>query len=331
MQNILKRIQVKGGDGSVRLSPFVYMAAILNATIVGLSFLFTKIALEATSPSDTLGYRFLIAWFLLTIYMKKSKQKFNLQVKDKKTILTLIVLALFYPILFFSFQAWGLKYTTSAECGIILAFSPALTALFAAIFIKEKLNAMQISFIFLSIFGVVYIFLMNGMAIQVSQAKLLGIVFLVISCVSVSGYSVSARFLSVKYTPIQLTYIMITFGMIFFNLYAIGVKMAEGSVLDYFTLFTNVEFILAVIFLGVLSTLLTSFLSNYILSKLSASKSSIFTNLSTIISIAAGAIVLKESIEYYHIIGSMMIIFGVLGTNLYKGKNQKKMGIRKVS
>lgn len=324
MQPLLKRIQVGTGTGIFPLSAVVYMAALLNAIIVGLAFLFTKIALEATSPSDTLGYRFLIAWILLTTYIKLSKSKLELKVKDKKTLISLGVLALFYPILFFSFQAFGLKYTTSGECGIILAFSPALTALFAAIILKEKLNVMQISFIFFSMFGVVYIFMMNGIEFQVSQAKLIGILFLVISCISISGYAVSARFLSIAYTPIQLTYIMVTFGLIFFNSYAIGLKMVDGSVLEYFTLITNKEFIGSVLFLGIFATLFNSFLSNYVLSKLSASKTSIFSNLSTIISIVVGAIVLKENIEYYHIIGSVIIITGVVGTNLYKSKDQRK-------
>lgn len=41
----------------------------------------------------------------------------------------------------------------------------------------------------------------------------------------------------------------------------------------------------------------------------------VFSNLGTVISIVAGIIFLKEKIYYYHIIGSVMIVGGVLGTN----------------
>ncbi|MFD2444628.1 DMT family transporter [Bacillus sp. CGMCC 1.16607] len=302
-----------------------YIAALLNATIVGLSFLFTKIALEASSPIDTLGYRFLIGWIVLTIYIKAFvKNKRTFQVKNKKTIVSLIILALFYPTLFFSFQAFGLNYTSSAEGGIILAFSPALTAIFASLFLKERVNSIQILFICLSIFGVVYIFLMNGLELKVSQEQLFGILFLLVSCISISGYAVLARYLSVSFSPFQMTYIMVTFGMVFFNLYAIGQKVIKGNLIDYFTLFIKSDFMLAVVFLGIFATMLTSFLSNYILSKIPASKMSIFSNLSTVISILGGAFFLQEEIKIHHVIGSIMIITGVMGTNLYKGKRQIK-------
>jgi drug/metabolite transporter (DMT)-like permease len=307
-----------------------YLAALLNATIVGLSFLFTKIALEASSPIDTLGYRFLIGWIVLTIYMKVFvKEKLVIPFKNNKLVISLVILALFYPTLFFSFQAFGLNYTSSAEGGIILAFSPALTALFAAFFLKEKINITQIFFIFLSIFGVVFIFFMNGVALKTSQCGLIGIIFLMVSCLSISGYAVLARALSVSYRPIQLTYIMVTFGLIFFNLFAL-VKMAiQGNVLDYFAPILKPEFIIAVLFLGGFATMLTSFLSNYILSKLTASKMSIFSNFSTVISILAGAIVLHEDIRVHHIVGSVMIITGVLGANFYKGKKTRTNTISK--
>ena len=42
---------------------------------------------------------------------------------------------------------------------------------------------------------------------------------------------------------------------------------------------------------------------------------SVFANLGTVISIIAGVLILNEDIFYYHIIGSVLIISGVLGTN----------------
>ncbi|WP_066306785.1 DMT family transporter [Bacillus sp. FJAT-29814] len=297
-----------------------YLAALLNAAIVGLSFLFTKMALETASPVDTLGWRFFIGWAVLSIYLKMFMKKLpNKNIRfEKKTITSLLVLALLYPTIFFSFQAFGLAYTSSAEGGIIMAFSPALTALLASIFLKEKMNIFQTIFIFLSIFGVVYIFYSNGSGITVSDDKILGILFLLVSTVAISGYAVLSRYLSDSFTPIQLTYLMVTMGMLFFNLCAIIKNALTGELAGYFYLITELKFIGSVLFLGIFATMITAFLSNYILSKLSASRMSIFSNLSTVISIAAGAILLNEQINLYHIIGSIMIIAGVLGTNLLK-------------
>lgn len=79
----------------------------------------------------------------------------------------------------------------------------------------------------------------------------------------------------------------------------------------------------SVIYLGVLSTLLTSLITNYVLSKIEASKMSVFANLATVISIVAGVIFLKEEIFYFHIIGSVLIVGGVIGTNFLDDKHLK--------
>ncbi|WP_077212047.1 DMT family transporter [Bacillus dakarensis] len=304
---------------------YPYAAALLNAAIVGLSFLFTKLALQVSTPMDTLAYRFLFAWAGLTCFLFFSPKSFAIKVKGKRNILSLLAIALFYPTLFFSFQAFGLDLATSAEGGIIFAFGPALIALMAAYFLKEKTNKKQYAFIFLSIFGVLYIFFMKGFSINVDQpGHSLGILLLLLSCLSIASYTIMARYLSVSYSPIQLTYIMVTFGFIFFNGYAIVENIINGQLLAFLALFQNHVFVLSVGFLGILATMCTSFLSNYSLSKLSASQMGIFSNIATVISIAAGAVILHEPIYYYHIIGSVLIIIGVLGTNLSKERGVKR-------
>ncbi|MDU5950236.1 MAG: DMT family transporter, partial [Paenibacillus macerans] len=61
---------------------------------------------------------------------------------------------------------------------------------------------------------------------------------------------------------------------------------------------------------------------NYALSKLEASRVSVFSNLSTVVSIAAGAMVLGEKVTVYHVIGSLLIIAGVTGANLLGAKSK---------
>lgn len=50
---------------------------------------------------------------------------------------------------------------------------------------------------------------------------------------------------------------------------------------------------------------------------------SVFSNLATLITIIAGVIFLHESIHYYHVVGAMIILVGVIGTN-YFGSNRSK-------
>ncbi len=121
--------------------------------------------------------------------------------------------------------------------------------------------------------------------------------------------------MSGQYKPISLTYTVICIGFVSFNVMSIINHSLNGTLNLYFKPFTNPLFIVSIFYLGILSSLITSFLLNYSLSKIEASKMSVFNNLSTLITMMAGVVFLGEKLQYFHIIGSFMIILGIIGTN----------------
>lgn len=295
----------------------VYLAAVSYSIITGLSFLFGKIGLEKSSPLDLLAYRFSFAFLAILFPYIFQWIKVDINIKMLKKIAPL---AIFYPLAFFGFQTFGLQYTQSSEAGILLAMVPVFVMILASYFLKEKTSLLQKLSILLSVSGVVYITLMKGLSIELSNIK--GIVLLLLSVLSFAVYSVLARKLTRSFSAIELSYVMIGIGFIAFNLLALGKHVMEANLASFLAPLGQGNFIVAAAYLGVLSTFGTSFLSNFVLSKIEASKMSIFSNLSTVISILAGTVFLKEEIFYYHIIGSVFIIAGVLGVNIF-GKERK--------
>ena len=290
-----------------------YICAIVNATIVGLSFLFTKTAISESNPLDTLAFRFTVAFLTVSLLILFKIVKVEIRLKSYTKLLPLTIL---YPTLFFSFQAFGLQSVPSSEAGILFATIPILTTIMASIFLKEQTTSIQKVSIILSVIGVIYIFLMKGSSL--SFASWSGILLLLISCLSSAGYAVLTRSLVRTFKPLEITFFMVGVGFIFFNAASFVTHISNGSLQTMFTPWTNTNFIISILFLGVLASFVTSLLSNYILSKLSATQMSVFSNMSTIISIAAGAIFLAEEIFLYHIVGSALIILGVIGTNVFK-------------
>lgn len=295
----------------------VYLAAVSYSIITGLSFLFGKIGLENSSPLDLLAYRFSFAFLAILVPYVFRWVKLDINLKMIKKILPLVI---FYPLAFFSFQTFGLQHTQSSEAGILFAVVPVFVMILASYFLKEKTTSLQKLSILLSVSGVMYITLMKGLSIELGNIK--GIVFLLISVLFFAIYSVMARKLTRNFSPIELSYVMIAISFIVFNFLAIGKHLMEGSVESFFAPLKHSNFIIAAFYLGVLSTFGTSFLTNYVLSKIEASKMSVFSNLSTVISIMAGVVFLKEEIFYYHILGSIFIIAGVLGVNLFGEKTE---------
>lgn len=123
---------------------------------------------------------------------------------------------------------------------------------------------------------------------------------------------------------IDLTYMMTAIGFLCFNMIAIFNHIRTGTINLYFQPFTNGAFLISILYLGVLSSLLTAFLSNYALTYIEASKMSVFSNLSTLLTIIAGVLSLNEQIVYYHMIGAVMIVLGILGTN-FLGKRKEEI------
>ncbi|RCX17684.1 threonine/homoserine efflux transporter RhtA [Fontibacillus phaseoli] len=294
-----------------------YLFAVINAVIIGLSFLFAKIALDYAGPLDTLAFRFASSFLVISVPVVLGWVKLDYR---GKPLYKVLLLATMYPLGFFSLQAFGLQHATSAEGGILYAFTPVVTMIVASLFLKEKTTILQKLSIFLSVFGVVFIFVMKGSRIDLSN--LTGISLLLLTCVAFAGYTVLARSLSKQFSPAELTFMMLGIGFIVFLTISLINHAAAGTFPRLLAPLSSGTFIVSILFLGVVSSLVTALLSNYILSKMEAAKMSVFSNLSTIVSMVAGALFLGEEVTVYHWIGSVLIIAGVIGTNRLARKKQ---------
>lgn len=289
-----------------------YIAAISYAFIIGLSFMFVKVTLTVASPIDTLAHRFTFAFIGIVILMVFLKNKLTIKKYD---LLKILPLAILYPIVFFTFQVLGLARISSSEAGIIQATIPIFTLALAGLLLKEKATRGQLVFISLSVLGVIYMLIMNGA--NATTGNVIGSGFILLSALAASLYNVFARRLTKQYSLLTLTYVMTLCGFVIFNGMALGNHLVNGTINEFFQPLTHVDFVIAILYLGLLSSLGTSYLSNYALSKLEASQMSVFSNFATLITILAGVLVLQEVFHLYHFIGGILIIIGVIGTNYF--------------
>lgn len=297
----------------------VYLAALAFTLITGLSFIFGKVALAVAHPLDLLAFRFTASFLgiLSLFFFKKVHFRYTL-----KQILKILPLALFYPLLFFTFQTFGLEAASAIEASILSASIPIFTLLMATFFLKERASLLQIISIIASVAGVIYITLMKGASLEIRSLK--GIIFILLSTLSFAGYSVLARILTKEFSSLELTTIMVVISFLCFNILVVGKHLVSGTLHQFLLPLKDYKFVISVLYLGLLSTMGTSFLTNLVLSHLEASKMSVFSNLGTIITVIASVVFLKEELYYYHIIGSLLIIGGVLGTNFLDKKRAKR-------
>ncbi len=296
----------------------VYFLALLHTVITGLSFLFSKTTLKYATPVDVLAFRFTASFVGMIIMVLFKKVTIS---PDKKNLFKICLVGLLYPIAFFSFQTFGLVHASSSEAGILQSTTPIFTMILSAIFLKERTTIYQKISILLSVLGVIYIFIMQGAGFD--YTKILGMLLLTLSSLSTAGYYVLARKSLKEVSVTDISFVGILMGFFVFNTASIVSHFLKGTLNQFTAPLQNFEFIASILYLGILASLVTSLLSNYALSKIQAAKMSVFGNLRTVIAILSGAFFMKEQLFSYHIIGSIMIIAGVIGTNYAGHKSEQ--------
>lgn len=301
----------------INMNKLGHFAGISFAVIFGFSFMFSKIALEYVSPMGVIAYRFLLAFLVFELLRLTKVVKIRFQ---KHFIMPVFLVAIFQPILYFIFETYGLDLTTSAEAGMMIALIPIFVTILSTVFLNEKPTKTQLLFILLSVSGIVLIqVLKSGFNLN---SNIFGFFLLFFAVLSAALFNIASRKASEHLKAHELTYFMMLSGAIVFNIIYV-IQLAAGQNLgDYFGSINNVEFIISIAYLGIVASIGGFFLVNFALGILPAHVSSIYANLSTVVAVIAGYLILKEAVYWYHLVGGIMIIAGVYGTARVNFKNQ---------
>ena len=283
------------------------LAALAASIIFGFSFMASRIAMEHTTPSMLLSLRFLAALLIMSLLMLFGVGGLHLK---GKPIGRFLLLGLCQPIIYFIGESNGIKYTNSSFSGIMIALIPTITALLSIVFLREKLKLRRMLWILCSLSGVVLISLtQEGGAIRFS-----GILFLLLADLAAAMFTILSRSLSDAFTPFERTYIIMLMGALFFTGSAV---VEEGG--NYPALLraavTDLHVVLPVLYLSVLSSVVAFFCQNYAATYLDATRVVMFTNVTPIVSVVVGVLLLHEPFSLIHIPGIILILLGVYMIN----------------
>ena len=85
--------------------------------------------------------------------------------------------------------------------------------------------------------------------------------------------------------------------------------------------FTHSEFIIAILYLGGVASVGAYMLVNYSLSKLTVTRSTVFSSFATIVSVLSGVILMKDPFTVISAVAFVLILGGVAGVNLFASKD----------
>lgn len=285
------------------------LAAFAAYTIFGLSFLFSKRALGVASPMVLLCVRFGVTLIALNLMVLFRAAK--LELKGKK-LGGAILLGLFQPVLYFILENYGLNWTTTSFAGMMSAVSPVLTSVLGAVLLREKPTIRQWVCIAVSVAGVMLITFRPGGG----QNTLVGCLCLVGAYFSGSVYTLLSRRLSSRFKPFELTYVMFNVGFAFFACGAFAENGAKTLAVVAQAL-SHREFVTGILFLSLLSSVGAFMLINYSLARLPVAQAAVFNNLTALVSVLAGVLVMKDPFSPVSVAAFALILLGVWGVNRF--------------
>ena len=300
-----------------RIHTLSLLAAITAAVIFGMSFMFSKLALEKAAPTVLLAVRFTVAVAAMTLVILvnamvgklRGRPLFTFSLRGKP-VYQLLLLGIVQPVAYFIFENYGILYTSSAVAGTIIAAVPVCCILMDVLVLHEKVTLKQVLCAVCAIGGVALI--SAGGAVMVSA---LGMLFLLLTMLSDTLYYGISHSAAKLFTPFEMTYVMFVVGMVVFIPVAL---LHAGGLTSPMILepLQDGQFWLAVLYLGLLSSVMAYGLLNFANSHLSVSETSLFSNVTTVVSVLAGVVLLKEPFSVWQMLGVVIILVCVFVANV---------------
>lgn len=277
--------------------PHKIRAAIAAAIILWASaFVGIRMGLQEYSPEGLALLRYLVASALMGViyYNMPGKNKIELADKMKLFIIGIIGIGIYSLML-----NYGEIGVSSGVASFITAQSPALTAIFAIIFLGEALTVQRVAGFLVSMVGVVFIaygeigeFTLTPSLLYVLAAMLAG------SC-----YSIMQKPLLKKYNAIEATTYVIWGGTLFL-IFHVGK-------LEHDLLQASLYSTLTVVYLGIFPAALAYIAWNVVLQNLSVSQTVSYMYTMPFVAAIMGWLLLGETPAVISVIGAMIAIAGV--------------------
>lgn len=287
-----------------------HLLALFTIGIWGTTFIATKVLLKVFTPIEILFMRFFIGYFLL-LFMNHQ----GLSARNKKQELYFIGAGLTGVTFYFLLENIALTYTYASNVGIIIATAPFFTAILGRLFLKEeKLKTGFFVGFCASITGIILISVHGSSAFSLNPK---GDILAFLAAFVWACYSVLVKKIgSFGISTIQSTRHIFFYGILFMIIpvFLMGFEWKPEQ-------FRNPIYLGNMLFLGVGASALCFVTWNLAVKLLGAVRTSVYLYLSPVVTIIASALILGEKITVVSVIGTVLVLAGLLLSDKGKGKN----------
>lgn len=293
-------------------------------TMWALQFTCIKLTQDQVGPYFTVWGPMLLATLLLLPFVWKDLKNGKKFLKDIPVFIPLALLGVFPAQVL---MTWGTQYSSASNAAILTLALPVITALFAFLMLKEKMNKIRwISFI-IAIIGVILCSTGDIKQVDFGSKYAIGNLLIFLAILGNSYYNVGIKKIADRYTEMELvfyTYVIMVILLVPFVLYY------EPDIFARIPSFTQQTWI------GMsLLTFFHNFLSMILFFKalkvLDAIQVALSNYLITFIGLPVAAIWLGEKLNTGAIIGGTLVLVSTLIITIVDYRMTHKAGLKTVS
>lgn len=278
-----------------------YVYIVLSMLFWGMSFIWSKIALNEFEPITLIFFRLVLSAIVLTLIVRLSRNTEKIAKADRKWFL---LLALAEPFFYFLGENFGLQYVSPAVTSAIIATIPLVTPLVAFLFLRERIDKYTITGIFISFAGIIYMLVNRDLSLNASPK---GIALLFLAVFSAVAYTFFIRKLANKYKAITILLWQNIIGAIYFLPFFMAFDFAQ-----VLTIRPSTSSVMAIVQLSIFASGLAFWLFIIVVAKLGMVKANIFTNLIPVFTAVFAYFIIGELITLQKVTGIILVITGIV-------------------
>ena len=285
-----------------------YFFLLLTVTFWAGNFIVGKFASFYEVPPFSLNfYRWFFAWLILSPFTIPEILKNKNYIKENYKLF--LVLGVTSITIFNSIVYYSLNFTQVISGVLMISTIPVMIMFISSILKIERTNIFQILGVLFSFTGVILIITKANLEILKNLDFNKGDITMVIAMFSWALYSTLLKKQTYKLSQLSLLQVIISFGLLFlipiyFIEYQLGFRIQLEKpfvmILSYVVLFPGLaSFILWI--KGI--------------SLIGANRSGVFLHLMPILSAIMAMIIFDEKFVFYHVLGAMFILTGIILSN----------------
>ncbi len=286
---------------------------ILAVTFWGISYVWTKMAFEYYQPITVMLIRLSISTVLLAVLFKIKKLGQKIHPSDYKAFM---ILSFFSPFCYFIGENFGVFHVSPTVAAVIIATIPVFSPVLAYAAFRERVSFVNILGFFISFMGVVVMVLDVDFKFTASPV---GVFWLFFAVFSALVNVIFLKKLAAKYSSFTIIRTQNFLGTLFF----IPVFFLMDFQ-DFIHIRPSWQAIGALLALAVFGSTLAFMFFTTGVRTLGIARTSIFTNLIPVVTAITSYYFLREVIDLSKIIGMLIVISGLLLTQINRLKKGRQ-------